>query len=87
MNIAFDMAAWVRTDLEMRVLSNTYIALFKEILGSLCNGSTLCMRGKTSKEWRELLKTVHIVIATPSMMGESVVLDLQIPLIIPRSST
>ncbi|KAI0304358.1 nonribosomal peptide synthetase 12 [Multifurca ochricompacta] len=39
-----------------------------EILGSLSNGCTLCIRGKSSKEWRELLKTVDIVIATPSMM-------------------
>ncbi|KAI0269909.1 nonribosomal peptide synthetase 12 [Gloeopeniophorella convolvens] len=39
-----------------------------EILGSLSNGCTLCIRGKSSKEWRALLKTVDIVIATPSMM-------------------
>ncbi|KAJ3801535.1 nonribosomal peptide synthetase 12 [Lentinula aff. detonsa] len=40
-----------------------------EILGSLCNGATLCLRGKTSKEWRAVMKTVDIVIATPSMLG------------------
>ncbi|KAF8967152.1 nonribosomal peptide synthetase 12 [Flammula alnicola] len=39
-----------------------------EILGSMCNGSTLCLRGKTSKEWRAVMKTVDIVIATPSML-------------------
>ncbi|KAF5369283.1 hypothetical protein D9758_002722 [Tetrapyrgos nigripes] len=39
-----------------------------EILGSLCNGATLCLRGKTSKEWRAVMKTVDVVIATPSMM-------------------
>ncbi|KAI0070625.1 nonribosomal peptide synthetase 12 [Panus rudis PR-1116 ss-1] len=39
-----------------------------ETLGSLCNGCTLCIRGKSSKEWRALMKTVDIVIATPSMM-------------------
>ncbi|KAI0030425.1 nonribosomal peptide synthetase 12 [Vararia minispora EC-137] len=39
-----------------------------EILGALCNGATLCIRGKTSREWRALMKTVDIVIATPSMM-------------------
>ncbi|TFY80212.1 hypothetical protein EWM64_g3797 [Hericium alpestre] len=39
-----------------------------EILGSLSNGSTLCIRGKSSKEWRAVMKTVDIVIATPSMM-------------------
>ncbi|OBZ71566.1 Bacitracin synthase 3 [Grifola frondosa] len=40
-----------------------------EILGSLSNGCTLCVRGKTSKEWRAVMKTVDIVIATPSMMA------------------
>ncbi|KAK7469248.1 hypothetical protein VKT23_003735 [Stygiomarasmius scandens] len=39
-----------------------------EILGSLCNGATLCLRGKTSKEWRAVMKTVDVVIATPSML-------------------
>ncbi|TFK40788.1 nonribosomal peptide synthetase 12 [Crucibulum laeve] len=39
-----------------------------ETLGSLCNGSTLCLRGKTSKEWRAVMKTVDVVIATPSML-------------------
>lgn len=37
----------------------------------MCNGCTLCIRGKTSKDWRALMKTVDVVIATPSMMGES----------------
>lgn len=41
-----------------------------EILGSLYNGCTLCLRGNTSKEWVALLKTVHIVIATPSMLTQ-----------------
>ncbi|PPQ91669.1 hypothetical protein CVT25_012882 [Psilocybe cyanescens] len=40
-----------------------------EILGSLCNGSTLCLRGKTSKQWREVMKRVDIVVATPSMLS------------------
>ncbi|KAI8968791.1 hypothetical protein BD414DRAFT_541258 [Trametes punicea] len=40
-----------------------------EILGSLSNGCTLCVRGKSSKEWRTVMKTVDIVIATPSMMA------------------
>ena len=43
-----------------------------EILGGLSNGCTICIRGKSSKEWRELMKTVDIVIATPSILGESV---------------
>ncbi|KAK1230650.1 hypothetical protein PQX77_006233 [Marasmius sp. AFHP31] len=40
-----------------------------EILGSLYNGCTLCMRGNTSKEWVSLLKTVDIVISTPSILA------------------
>ncbi|KAH9891683.1 nonribosomal peptide synthetase 12 [Cubamyces lactineus] len=40
-----------------------------EILGSMSNGCTLCVRGKSSKEWRAVMKTVDIVIATPSMMA------------------
>ncbi|KAL0573472.1 hypothetical protein V5O48_008480 [Marasmius crinis-equi] len=40
-----------------------------EILGSLYNGCTLCMRGNTSKEWASLLKTVDIVISTPSILA------------------
>ncbi|RDB23709.1 Nonribosomal peptide synthetase sirP [Hypsizygus marmoreus] len=39
-----------------------------EILGSLYNGATLCLRGNTSREWRALMKTVDIVIATPSIL-------------------
>ncbi|RDB22102.1 Linear gramicidin synthase subunit C [Hypsizygus marmoreus] len=40
-----------------------------EILGSMANGATLCLRGKTSKEWRAVMKTVDVVIATPSMLA------------------
>src|SRR6185369_13085112 len=40
-----------------------------EILGSMCNGATLCLRGKTSKEWRAVMKTVDVVVATPSMLA------------------
>ncbi|KAF4617144.1 hypothetical protein D9613_005935 [Agrocybe pediades] len=40
-----------------------------EILGSMSNGSTLCLRGKTSKEWRAVMKKVDIVVATPSMLS------------------
>ncbi|KAH9922827.1 nonribosomal peptide synthetase 12 [Epithele typhae] len=41
-----------------------------EILGSLSNGCTLCVRGKSSKEWRAVMKTVDILFsATPSMMA------------------
>ena len=36
----------------------------------MANGCTLCIRGKTSAEWRAVLKTVDITIATPSMMGK-----------------
>ncbi|KAI0086471.1 nonribosomal peptide synthetase 12 [Irpex rosettiformis] len=40
-----------------------------EILGSLSNGSTLCVRGNRSKEWQAVLKAVDIVIATPSIIA------------------
>lgn len=40
-----------------------------EILGSLYNGCTLCLRGNSKKDWIALLKTVHIVIATPSILS------------------
>src|ERR1700734_789305 len=39
-----------------------------EMLGSLYNGCTLCIRGNTKKEWIELMKTIDIVIATPSIL-------------------
>ncbi|KAJ6559186.1 nonribosomal peptide synthetase 12 [Mycena vulgaris] len=40
-----------------------------EILGSLCNGATLVLRGQTSKEWRAAMSSVDIVIGTPSMLA------------------
>jgi hypothetical protein len=40
-----------------------------ETLGSLYNGCTLCLRGNTSKEWAALLKTVDVVISTPSILA------------------
>ncbi|KAF5376543.1 hypothetical protein D9757_008307 [Collybiopsis confluens] len=39
-----------------------------EILGSLANGCTLCLRGNSFKEWVVVLKTVDIVISTPSIL-------------------
>ncbi|EKM79191.1 hypothetical protein AGABI1DRAFT_74022 [Agaricus bisporus var. burnettii JB137-S8] len=39
-----------------------------EILGSMCNGCTLYLRGKSSKEWRAVMKLVDVIIATPSML-------------------
>jgi amino acid adenylation domain-containing protein len=39
-----------------------------EILGSLYNGCTLCLRGNSKKDWIALMKTVDIVIATPSIL-------------------
>lgn len=41
-----------------------------EILGSLYNGCTLCLRGNSKKDWIALLKTVHVVIATPSILAQ-----------------
>ncbi|KAF7348531.1 Nonribosomal peptide synthetase 12 [Mycena venus] len=40
-----------------------------EILGSLYNGCTLCIRGNTKRDWIALMKTVHVVIATPSILA------------------
>ncbi|KAJ6472862.1 putative nonribosomal peptide synthetase [Mycena vitilis] len=40
-----------------------------EILGSFYNGCTLCLRGNTKREWIALMKTVHVVIATPSILA------------------
>jgi non-ribosomal peptide synthetase component F len=39
-----------------------------ECLSALYNGCTLCLRGNTSKEWAALLKTVDVVISTPSIL-------------------
>ncbi|KAF9260478.1 amino acid adenylation domain-containing protein [Marasmius fiardii PR-910] len=39
-----------------------------EILGSLSNGATLCLRGKDSKQWKAVMKKVQVIIATPSML-------------------
>ncbi|KAL0567095.1 hypothetical protein V5O48_014899 [Marasmius crinis-equi] len=39
-----------------------------EILGSLSNGATLCLRGKSSKQWKAVMKRVQVIVATPSML-------------------
>lgn len=73
MNIAFDMAAWVhRYFLCGDGMSNSGPLLWsvQEILGSLANGCTLFLRGKSSKEWRAVMKRIDIMIATPSMLGK-----------------
>lgn len=40
----------------------------QEILGSMSNGATLVLRGKSSTQWRAAMKTVDVVVATPSML-------------------
>ncbi|TFK24962.1 nonribosomal peptide synthetase 12 [Coprinopsis marcescibilis] len=40
-----------------------------EILGSMVNGSTLCPRGKTSKDWKAVMRSVDILFSTPSMLA------------------
>lgn len=40
-----------------------------EILGSLINGCTLVVRGKSQPEWVSVLKSVDVVIATPSILA------------------
>ena len=44
-----------------------------EILGALYNGATLCLRGNTKKEWIELMKTLDIVLATPSIIKQMMI--------------
>ncbi|PPR06777.1 hypothetical protein CVT24_011277 [Panaeolus cyanescens] len=39
-----------------------------EILGSMSNGATLVLRGKSSVQWKACMKTVDVVVATPSML-------------------
>lgn len=34
----------------------------QETLGSLSNGATLCIRGKSQKDWQAVLREVDIVI-------------------------
>lgn len=62
LNVAFDMAAWVGVLSAPSNSSLTSPSANQEILGSLSNGCTLCVRGKSSKEWRAVMKTVDIVI-------------------------
>lgn len=62
LNVAFDMAAWVKFDANDDKSLSDAPSTSQEILGSLSNGCTLCVRGKSSKEWRAVMKTVDIVI-------------------------
>ena len=63
LNIAFDMAAWVSL---LLFPHDTFWAhqrwISQEILGSMANGCTLCIRGNRSKDWRAVLQKVDIVI-------------------------
>ena len=40
-----------------------------EVLGALANGATLCIRGHAKEDWRGVLRTVDVVIATPSILS------------------
>jgi acyl-coenzyme A synthetase/AMP-(fatty) acid ligase len=40
-----------------------------EHLGSLANGCTVCLRGNSSAQWRAVLETVDVLLATPSMLA------------------
>lgn len=46
-----------------------------EILGSMANGCTLCLRGNNQAGWRRVLETVDIVISTPSILSRHDPLD------------
>lgn len=39
-----------------------------ETLGSLVNGCTLCIRGKSGEEWEKVLRSVDVVISTPTIL-------------------
>ncbi|KAH9065350.1 hypothetical protein EDB87DRAFT_1595365 [Lactarius vividus] len=51
-----------------QLMSTTFDMSSLEVLGSFYNGCILCIRGETSKRKRGVLKTVDIVIATPSVL-------------------
>lgn len=40
-----------------------------EVLGSLLNGCTLCIRGSEKQSWAAILRTVDVVISTPSILS------------------
>jgi hypothetical protein len=67
LNISFDMAVWVSLK-HPNSPGKTRLMKSKEILGSMSNGCTLYLRGKSSKEWRAVMELVDVVIATPSML-------------------
>jgi non-ribosomal peptide synthetase component F len=35
----------------------------------MVNGATLCLRGSNSKQWKQVMRTVDILICTPSMLA------------------
>lgn len=67
LNISFDMAAYVRIRFFNSLITGL-TELSQEILGSLGNGATLCLRGRTSKDWKAVMRTVDVLVSTPSML-------------------
>lgn len=59
MNILFDLAAWVSDYSNMTFLPK---------LMRLFSGDFRKHEGKTSKEWRSVMKLVDVIIATTSML-------------------
>ena len=41
-----------------------------EIWGALANGATLCIRGSSKTGWEDVLSSVDVVIATPSILSK-----------------
>ena len=41
-----------------------------ETLGCLMNGGTLCLRGPRRADWLAVLRTVDVVISTPSILAQ-----------------
>lgn len=51
-------------------ISANLITDYQETLGSLSNGATLCIRGKSSKEWKDVLRKVDVVICAYKLFRE-----------------
>lgn len=51
-----------------QLLSISFDMCVWEILGCLLNGGTLVLRGSAKKDWEDVLRTVDVVIATPTIL-------------------
>lgn len=66
MAVAFDMAQWVRrTSHSLPVLTTSRL---QEIWVAFANSGTLCLRGTRSKHWQAVMRSINVMISTPSML-------------------